>query len=152
MPAADVNDPAFFRRKEDPPEFDIAAGKEDWPIWKLKWASFIDSSGIGSLTEGNGNDEAKLLRNQAITKHRYNALIKAFSTKSLRTVRSLSLVAGDKEDADKIITAVDTFIVGATNVLDASQRAPLPRLGHKSIDSFAVSLKDLAQGCPCPTR
>jgi hypothetical protein len=142
---ADRTDPHTFTRKERAPEFDIAEARTDWPFWKLKWTAFLDSSGIERLTEGDGNQGTKDARNAAIRKHKYTALIQAFSVASLRTLQSLTLA--DRENADAIITAMDRSINAGTGILAHRHELHTRLRAHESVETFAVSLKDLALKC-----
>jgi hypothetical protein len=144
---ADRTDPLQYTRKERAPEFDIAADRADWGIWRLKWAAFLDSSGVDRLSEGDGDAASKLARNAAIQKHKYSALIQAFSTATLRTVRSLPLAAGDRENADRIIDALTASISQSKGSRVYRHEMRTRTRGEESVESFSVALQDLALQC-----
>eukprot|EP00094_Tigriopus_californicus_P013178 TCALIF_12744-PA protein Name:"Protein of unknown function" AED:0.47 eAED:0.51 QI:0/-1/0/1/-1/1/1/0/69 len=42
-------DPRTFVAKIPPPQFNIDTDRDDWAIWKTKWAHYLSHSGISRL-------------------------------------------------------------------------------------------------------
>ena len=76
-----------------------------------------------------------------------SALVQSFSSETLRTIRTLPLAADDRNNADRIIAAMDTYINGNSGILVHRHDLHTRLRAQESVESFAVDLKDRALRC-----
>jgi hypothetical protein len=142
------DNPMQFQLKGAAPHFDLAETEETFPIWKLQWEAFLDTSGLNNLTEGDGNAQSKAERRARITALTKSALVGALSKETLLAV---SNTPGAMTSAATIITAIENRIAGSTNqIVRAYELFTRHRSPGEDIDTFATTVKDRAGKCGYP--
>jgi hypothetical protein len=146
--AADPTDPFRFTLRSAPPTFDLEEGKDRFKTWKERWEAFLDTSGLGNLTAGTGEDADD--RRARIQRLKRSTLIgAALSEDTVRAVNNMAVA--DPTDADSIIRAIQDFILGETNeTVYAYELFTTLRPPAERIETFAISIRDRAAKCGYP--
>ena len=147
--------PHTFVNKTSPPQFDIDTEGPDFVIWKARWNAFRVQSGIANLQIQDAAQDAAAADTPATIALKakaqqinYTALISSVSNNTLRVIQNLALPQEDKEDAEKIIPALEKFIQGGVNKrVYRKQFAERKQADGESVGTYIVALRDLATKC-----
>ena len=124
--------PYTFRRSDIPRlDLDVDRGSH-FKAWLDEWSAYADVSGL--------NDENNATK--------YNVLRLAFSRETANVVDNLGLSADDRNQTDKIITALKQHVAGSINeTVERNNFRKRRQYSQEAFDDFLVSLRELIKTC-----